>query len=310
MAGPTDRMIAIDLGSNSLRIIERDCVTNSFTAEYEKIVKTAELLHSEGVISSGAQERIIEGLKEASEIFDFNAQRCVAVTTEAMRRGSNSTDVLAKIYEETGIKFQIIGAHKEAELTLFAVQRRLEELGFRGSFVLVDIGGGSTEIIFKKGNLSESKSFPVGIVTMASKYTTQEELHRHLPHELLAIKEYVDEYYQSEGKPDFFVATAGTPTTIAAFKQGMTYDTYEAERINGSTLNYFECVRVLGELLDLSSAERTRYVGVGREELIISGVMIYASLFDLFDYESSVIIDDGLREGLAILACEDTLNLS
>jgi len=302
-------MIAIDLGSNSLRMIERDCSKKIFTAEYEKIVKTAELLHSEGLISPAAQERILEGFKEASNIFDFNNQRCVAVTTEAMRRASNSTEVLVKIYEETGVKFDIIGAHKEAELTLLAVDKRLEHLGFRGSFLLVDIGGGSTEIIFKKGNISESKSFPVGIVTMASKYPSQEELHRHLSQELSEIKAYVEDYYKAEGKPDFFVATAGTPTTIAAFKQGMTYDSYDVERVNGSTLNYFDCIRALDDLLALSFDERARYVGVGREELIISGVMIYASLFDLFDYESSVIIDDGLREGLAISACENSLSL-
>lgn len=303
-------MIAIDLGSNSLRMIERDCSTKTFTCEYEKIVKTAELLHSEGIISPAATQRILDGFKEASAIFDFNNQRCIAVTTEAMRRASNSTEVLTKIHEETGVEFEIIGAHKEAELTLLAVDRRLDDLGFRGSFLLVDIGGGSTEIIFKKGNLSESKSFPVGIVTMASKYPSQEELDRHLPQELSEIKAYVQAYCKAEGKPDFFVATAGTPTTIAAFKQGMTYDSYEAERVNGSTLNYFECVKALDDLLALGFDERARYVGVGREELIISGVLIYATLFDLFDYESSVIIDDGLREGLAISACEKSLNLS
>ena len=303
-------MIAIDLGSNSLRMIERDCSKKAFTSEYEKIVKTAELLHSDGLISTAAQERILDGFKEASNTFDFKNQRCVAVTTEAMRRASNSTEVLAKIHKETGVKFEIIGAHKEAELTLLAVDRRLDELGFRGSFLLVDIGGGSTEIIFKKGNLSESKSFPVGIVTMASKYPSKEELAKYLPQELSEIKRYIQEYYKSESKPDFFVATAGTPTTIAAFKQGMTYDSYDVDRVNGSTLNYFDCVKALDELLELSFDERARYVGVGREELIISGVMIYAALFDLFDFEASVIIDDGLREGLAISACESSLKLS
>ena len=87
----------------------------------------------------------------------------------------------------------------------------------------------------------------------------------------------------------------------------MTYDTYDKERINGSTLNYFDCIKAMQELLKLSTEERAKYVGVGREELVISGVMIFASFFDLFDYEASVIIDDGLREGLAIMACEKAL---
>lgn len=297
-------MIAIDLGSNSLRMIQMDCEKRCFTQEYDKIVKTAELLHAEGIIAEASIERIIDGFDEASSLFDFKTEKWVAVTTEAMRRATNAEYAIEKIYRHTGVRFEVIGAHKEAELTLLAVERRLDSLGFRGSFVLIDIGGASTEVIFKKGNLSESKSFPIGIVTMASKYPTRKEMEANLIQELSEVKAYVQEYQAREGKSDFFVATAGTPTTIAAFKQGMNYDTYDVARINGSTLNYFDCTRILDELLALSVEERTRYVGVGREELIIAGVMIYAAFFKLFDYENSVIIDDGLREGLAISACE------
>lgn len=299
-------MIAIDLGSNSLRMIGYDCKKKCFTGEYDKIVKTAELLHSEGIISQASIERIIEGFSEASDIFDFVNEPCVAVTTEAMRRASNSKLVLDRIFQETGIGFEIIGANKEADLTLLAVDKRLESLGFRGSFLLIDIGGASTEIIFKKGNISESKSFPVGIVTMASAYPSRSSLELNLMNELSHIKEYVEDYYSREGKPDFFVATAGTPTTIAAFTQDMRYNSYDAKRINGSTLNYFDCIKTLDELLKLSYEERAAHVGVGREELIISGIMIYASFFRLLGYENSVIIDDGLREGLAIWACENS----
>lgn len=303
-------MIAIDLGSNSLRMIQRDCKTKKFVHEYEKIVKTAETLHSKGTISKEAVQRILDGFEEASKIFDFKNEACTAVTTEAMRRASNADEVLKEIFEKTSVKFEIIGAHKEAELTLLAVDKRLENLGFSGSFLLIDIGGGSTEIIFKKGNLTQSKSFPVGIVTMASKYPDRLQMDAHLENELSDISAYVQAYYKEEGKPDFFVATAGTPTTISAFKQGMKYNDYDPQRINGSTLNYFECIEALEKLLALDYEERASYVGVGREELIIAGVMIYANFFRLFGYEDSVIIDDGLREGLAISSCEQSLKLS
>ena len=303
-------MIAIDLGSNSLRMIQRDCSKKRFGHEYEKIVKTAEELHSHKRISDAAVQRILKGFEEASKIFDFKNDEYVAVTTEALRKAENSQRVIEKIYEVTGVKFNVISGNTEAELTLLSVDKRLETLGFRGSFLLVDIGGGSTEVIFKKGNLSESKSFPVGIVTMASKFPTRKEIMHHLENELQEIKDYALDYYKREGKPDFFVATAGTPTTIASFLQGMKYDSYDAQRINGSTLNYFDCTRALDELLELSFDDRASYVGIGREELIISGIMIYAGFFRLLDFEDSVIIDDGLREGLAISACEGTLNLS
>jgi len=296
-------MIAIDLGSNSLRFIEYDCQSKKFVREYEAIVKTAELLHSDGIISDGAVKRILKAFDEAFKRFDFNAHECVAVTTEAMRRASNSQEVLDLIEKKTLVKFEVIGANKEAQLTLLAVDKRLESLGFRGPFLLIDIGGGSTEIIFKKGNLSESKSFPIGIVTMASKYAIKEKLRANLAQELVDIKKYVNSYFMKEGKPNFFVATAGTPTTIASFLQGMTYDSYDKNRINGSTLNRFDCQKALDELLALNFDERAKYVGVGREDLIFSGVLIFEAFFELFGYENSVIIDDGLREGLALHSC-------
>jgi len=300
-------MIAIDLGSNSLRVIQYDCNKKVFTKEYEKIVKTAEELQSKNRISNGAKERIIQALNEAAKKIDFSNDEYIAVTTEAMRRAENSTQILKEIYEKTGVEFEVIGANKEASLTLLAVDNRLESLGFRGSFVLVDIGGGSTEVIFKKGNLSESKSFPVGIVTMAAKYSTKESLETALKTELSEIKSYINEYYKNESKPDFFVATAGTPTTIAAYLQGMTYDSYDKNRINGSTLNYFDCEKALDELLHVGFETRAKFVGVGREDLIISGIMIFAEFFRLFDFENAVIIDDGLREGLAISTCRNIL---
>ena len=297
-------MISIDLGSNSLRMIEYNCSTKKFGLGYEKLVKTAELLHSDNIISDAAIGRIINGIKEASSILDFTNTEYKAVTTEAMRRAENSTEAIEKIYKETGVLFDVITPRKEASLTLKAVDARLESLGFRGSFLLVDIGGGSTEIIFKKGNLSESKSFPIGIVTMSDKYKTKSQLTSALDKELQEIKNYINTYYKLEGQPNFFVATAGTPTTISAFLQGMTYDTYDKNRINGSTLNRFDCQKALDKLLELSYADRASYVGVGREDLIISGILIYEALFQLFNFENSVIIDDGLREGLAISSCE------
>ena len=108
-------MIAIDLGSNSLRMIQIDCANKQFTRAYETNVKTAEALHSEGIISPAALERILHAFNEASQIFDFKNEPCVAVTTEAMRRASNADAVLERIEKETGVKFEIIGAHKEAD---------------------------------------------------------------------------------------------------------------------------------------------------------------------------------------------------
>ena len=90
-------MIAIDLGSNTLRVTQLDCQAGVFSATFEKIVKTADGLVQTGVISSEAIKRIIDAISEAKNKIDFSADKIYAVTTEAIRRASNSQAVLAQI---------------------------------------------------------------------------------------------------------------------------------------------------------------------------------------------------------------------
>ena len=142
-------MIAIDLGSNTLRVTKLDCQSGNFIANFEKIVKTADMLKSTGVIHHEAVDRVIYAIKEAKKKIDFSAGSVKAVTTEALRRAENSTAVLERIEKETGVDFRVIDGEEEARLTLLAVKYRLSKLHFASkSFVLVDIGGGSTELDF------------------------------------------------------------------------------------------------------------------------------------------------------------------
>jgi len=142
-------VIAIDLGSNTLRILEYDCQADKPVAEFEKIVKTADGLKEHGFINDAAIVRVIAAIKEAKSMIDFSVHTIKAVTTEALRQASNKEQVLRKIEQETGIVFEIISGEKEAEYTLLAVKNRLNKLQYASrSFVLVDIGGGSTELIF------------------------------------------------------------------------------------------------------------------------------------------------------------------
>jgi len=297
-------MIAIDLGSNTLRVLEYDCETGEQTAEYEKIVKTADGLAKYGVISTEATRRVISAIKEAKTQIDFTSTVIKAVTTEAVRRAKNSDEVLLLIKEETGVSFEIISGEEEARLTLQAVKYRLITLDHpSSSFVLIDIGGGSTELIFHYEDETITKSFPVGIVTIAQTYGTLEEIERVLPKEMSQMKRFCTEVYEKKGKVNAFVATAGTPTTVAAMKLGLTYETYDASKINGMELETKELDFYLKQLLSIPFEEREVTVGTGRSDLIAAGILIYKQLFSILEFEHCVIIDDGLREGVAIEIC-------
>jgi exopolyphosphatase/guanosine-5'-triphosphate,3'-diphosphate pyrophosphatase len=297
-------MIAIDLGSNTLRVVQLDCKSGKHIAQYEKIVKTADGLAQYGFINDEAISKVILALKEAQKQINFTSDIVKAVTTEAVRRASNSDEVLLQIEKETGVVFEIISGEEEARLTLLAVKHRLTKLQYASdTFVLVDIGGGSTELIFHYRNETISKSFPVGIVTIAQSYENLDTIQKALAKEMLEMQMFCSEVYATKGKVNAFVATAGIPTTVAAMKLGQTYATYDAKKVNGTSLEMKELDFYLKKLLSLPFEEREIAVGTGRSDLIAAGILIFKQLYSIVEFDACVVIDDGLREGVALEEC-------
>ncbi len=297
-------MIAIDLGSNSFRCIEYDCETKQFGRSFESIVKTADRMHETGLISDGAVERVVAALKGANDVLDLKANKVRAVTTQAMRMASNADDVINTIKEQSGVAFEIINSDDEAFYTLIAVEARLQALQLESShFVLIDVGGGSTEIIFYNEGTMQSRSFPIGIVTTAQICEEHQNIHAYLDEQFQDLVTYVKHYYESIGKPHVFIATAGTPTTMAAYLLGMNYKDYDVDKINGYRLSLAGTQQALDGLMALSEEKRAEVVGVGRESLILAGIVIVQKLYDVLGFEEAVVIDDGVREGVAIDYC-------
>jgi exopolyphosphatase/guanosine-5'-triphosphate,3'-diphosphate pyrophosphatase len=242
---------------------------------------------------------------------DFSSHLIRAVTTEAVRRASNSDEVLFHIKKETGVTFDVISGEEEARLTLQAVKHRLSKLqDISDTFVLVDIGGGSTEIIFQYENVVISKSFPVGIVTIAQTYKTLENIEHALTDEMMDMQLFCSQTYASKGTVNGFVATAGTPTTVAAMKLGQNYESYDASKINGTTLETKELDLYLKKLLSLPFEAREIAVGTGRSDLIAAGILIYKKLYSILKFDSCVVIDDGLREGVALKGCSEKTQIN
>lgn len=287
-------MIAIDLGSNTIRFIEYN--GQSWGKSFEKIVKTAESLHLTNTIGEKALHRIIDAIAEAKTKLDFSSHEVIAYTTAAMRLASNSEIIIKTIAKKTGICFSIIDSQKEANLTLNAVRYRLEALNIKPqSFILADIGGGSTELVRCTGIETDSVSLNMGIVTLSESAGSDADLLDKLDKFKRTIKESIN-----ISEPFQLVLTAGTPTTIAAYLLGMNYESYDPYKINGYTLRLVDCYRVYDDLLMMDDTTRIRYVGVGRETLIIAGILMVTSIYEAFGCHDAIIIDDSLREGIAL----------
>lgn len=297
-------MIACDLGSNSLRIVQLDCNTGRRVKEFERMVKTADGITQTGMISDATVERIISAINEAKRLFDLS--KAHAVTTAAMRMATNRLTVLRRIKEATGVAFIVIEPDEEALLTSLAVEWRLKIVGHcHDNYLLMDLGGGSTEMILHAKGEKRVSSFQVGIVTMAEKYKKIDNIKEGIDFELKALIKGVIRDYKALEKPAIFVATSGTPTTIAAFKQGLDYANYDVEKINGTSLSISDLDEVLGSLMSMRVKERERWVGVGRDRVIFTGIMMVKAIMIGAGFIEMIVIDDGLREGVALEKCKN-----
>lgn len=295
-----NEIVTIDLGSNSFRVLKYDYKNHKIISEFNEVVGMADGLVETLNISKDAMIRVINAINKASQDLNFDPKDAVCVTTAAMRKALNNKEVLSFFEEKTGAKFSIIDANEEARLTLLAVKYALKREKINSeNFVLLDIGGGSTEIVVNTVQNYEAKSFDFGIVTMTQKSIKKEDLEKDLNDRKIQIKEFLNSL-KIDLKDYSFVATAGTPTTIAAIKLGQDYFSYDRNIVNGTKVNLNDLEDSLKIFKSHSKDELTKLVGQGRVEFMEVGTYIYKMLFEVLQKDESIVLDDGLREGVAI----------
>ena len=294
----------IDIGSNSLRVARIECQSLELVGQYEKVVRTAEEIEKTKRIGQEALDRIVAALEEAKERIGFD-EPAKAVATAAFRMAQNSKEAVEYIKEHSGVEVEIIDEAKESYYSAKGVEYGLHRHGIDSQkFLLVDIGGGSTEVIVKHRNELIFQSFPIGILTTIQKYHTKEQIVFGIRKELGQVKEFLNDIYETFGKPKILVGTGGTPSTVAALKLGMVYETYDAWRVSGTIIDIQDIQKAYKRLVLLDPKERSKLVGIGREDAIIAGLVILEEILRISGYKEMIVSDEGVREGVALDLCE------
>ena len=301
-------MIAIDLGSNTIRFLEFDCQNKQEKGAFEAIVRTAEGMHRTGVVGDAAVERIVAAIKEARSRLHF-ADPIAAVATAALRNAKNQEAVLQVLKEKSGIAFKVIDPQAEGYMTAIAVENCAKAYLDTKTALILDIGGASTELIFKDNKQTVAESFDLGIVIAAEKYGNHpEKLRRGIQPQLTAIREFLDDMKLVFRRPGSLLATAGTPTTLAALKLGMNHSSYDKAKVNGTLLTIRDIDTYYAKLSGLPEKDRERLVGVGRGDLILAGTLLLKEVLNTTRFGECYVFDDGLREGVALTGCSGELD--
>ena len=308
-------IIGIDLGSNSLRGVRMKVVDSKgrkeFIAlkEYDCTVRTAEELEESGVICEQAVCRIINGLLKMKEVLEISSSdRVIALTTQAMRRAKNREEVLQEIFKKSGIRFRIINGEMEAKITALAPKLALEKLRIQNSkydrdcFLLIDMGGASSEFIVCKNmesqNIEFAKSFEIGIVSAKDRFKSVESLKEHKDVFLKEIVEFVESCKTKGMIPKFLVANSGTPTLVCAFKLGL--KKYDSKAVFGKSLLREDFDAMLRSFLKLNKEEQASLVGEFKADVVPFGVVLFTCFMEALGFKECLVIDEGLREGAVI----------
>ncbi|WP_069637996.1 disulfide bond formation protein DsbA [Campylobacter pinnipediorum] len=286
-------IIGIDLGSNTLRIalIKHENGICFVEKSFEAIVGSARGLRENMLISDEAKERIFNALKLAKEEFDFSLFEHIAVATAAFRIAKNSDIIFKQIQELFGINFQIISGDSEARYINLGVKNALNRLQIPDkNYVCIDLGGASSEI----SDSNTFRSFKFGIITFFEEFKTIKDMSENVSSVVKQAKEFLSSF-----KKDFIVLTSGVATTMAALKLGIDYDDYDANLINGCSLDIQDFTDFKQMLIELCDDKADIVVGKNRKMLVVAGMILLKEL--LKDESAKIVtIDDGLREGIVV----------
>ncbi len=295
----------VDIGTNTVLLLLVDVQPNGqFTvlADECHIARLGEGLSKNAVFLPAAQERVITALTHFQNICKtHHCDDFLVVGTAAFRKAQNGADFVKTLWQKTGFAVQIISGEEEARLIAKATLTDFQNLP--KPLLTLDIGGGSTEFIVNDNDgTRELFSLPFGAVRLHEEFLQADP-----PSEksLLALRGFIKNevrtlLQQLQRKPMSMVATAGTPTTVAALLQKLPQ--YDATRIHKSTIAQTDLETLLAYLVSLPLAERQKIpcLPKGRADVIIAGALILSEVMQAFGFDKTAVSDKGLRHGLLL----------
>jgi exopolyphosphatase/guanosine-5'-triphosphate,3'-diphosphate pyrophosphatase len=286
------RIAVIDMGTNSTRLLVAD-VEDGRLEEIERRTTVTRL--GRGVdlsrqLCSDAIDDVCEAVGSYISIYEeLGAERISAIATSAVRDASNADAFLAELRERFALDARVLTGEEEASLTYLGATAGREPGNPTGNTLVVDIGGGSTELICARGpEIAFHSSLQIGTVRHTERYLSTDPPSAVAMEELAAdVRSQVEEAVGSEpgAVAEYGIAVAGTPTSLAAIDLGI--EPYDPDEVHGHKLSLTEISKMLSRLAAMTLPERLEVPGLhaGRAPTIVAGVVILVEVMRAFGLE-------------------------
>ncbi len=297
------RVAAIDCGTNSLRLLIADVDGNNFREIHREmqIVRLGQGVDKNKAFAPEAIERTLEGTRGfANAIRSRGVEKIRFCATSATRDATNRALFIDGVQQILGITPEVIPGSEEAALSFIGATRELgQELA---PFLVVDIGGGSTEFVLGSTEVQSAKSVNIGCVRMSERHLTSQPPTQE---QLLAATSDIDAAILDAGSHvDFsaaqtLIAVAGTATTVAAAALGL--DQYDRYAIHLSRIPAAKVHEVAAMFATMNRAEIAAlgYMHPGRVDVIASGSLVLSRVIDLTGASEFVASESDILDGIA-----------
>lgn len=306
------RVAAIDIGSNSIRLLVADVSGAGGLVTVARAGEACRLgrgLDQTGQVDGSMVERAGSVAAEfARRARSLGAVHTVAGATAALRSAANGADVAATIGARIGIPVRILTGEEEARMVYRAVLSGLGGGARRSACIVFDLGGGSTEIVSGIGpEVGRWVSLPIGAVNLTERYirsnpldsndmeALDREVERQLMHECALMPE----------SAPILAGVGGTVTVLASLDRELT--TYDPALIEGWIIKAPRLEALTDRILASTTSERDEWMvlGKGRSDIVVAGSLVIRRLALRFRSAGLVCSTHGLRYGLAQLAATE-----
>ena len=297
------RVAAIDCGTNSIRLLIADISGDNFREIYRtmEIVRLGQGVDKNKAFHPDALDRTLKATALFSEeIARRGVERIRFCATSATRDASNRDLFINGVKSLLGISPEVISGEEEASLSFYGATKELREVG--APYLVVDIGGGSTEFVFGTEKVEYAKSQNIGCVRMSERHftsvpPTKDEIARATADIDDAIKGAATSVPITEAKT--LIAVAGTATTVAA--AALKLDAYDRYAIHMARISAEKTHAVSQMFLGMNRDEIAAlgYMHPGRVDVIAAGSLVLSRIMTLTGAQEFVASESDILDGMA-----------